>query len=72
MSSTKLIEATEDFVFYCNNCHHEFTYIYSFLPIPGLGEYYACSNCNSILPVKDIRKTRKCNFKNVCCCFGTQ
>jgi hypothetical protein len=70
MSSSKLIEATDDFVFYCNNCRHEFTFVNSFLPISGLGEYYACLNCNSILPVKDIQKTRKCELKYLFCCFS--
>ena len=73
MNSSKLIAATDDFVFYCNNCRHEFTFIYSFLPIPGLGEYYTCSKCNSILPVKDIQKTRTCNkLKYLCRCFKTK
>ena len=69
MSTSKLIEATDDFFFYCNNCNNEFVFFYSFLPIPGLGAYYTCSNCNSILPVKDIKKKRRCNLRYLCCFF---
>jgi hypothetical protein len=63
----KLIEVDEGEIFYCNNCKQNFLYIYTFTPIPGLTEYYTCDFCNSILPVKDLKKRRLRWIFN--CCF---
>ena len=72
----KLIEVEKDHIFYCNNCNNEFDHIISFLPMPGLTEYYTCRFCNSILPVKDLKiKSQNCNkmyysIRAFCCfCF---
>jgi len=56
--NSKLIEAEENYYFYCNNCKSKFTFIYSFYPTNNSKEYYICNNCSSILPVTDIKKTR--------------
>ena len=58
----ELIEAEEGYMFYCNNCNNKFTFVYSFTPIPKLTRYYVCSSCNSILPVKDLKKIRIHNW----------
>ena len=72
----KLIEVEKGRLFYCNNCNNEFDHIISFLPMPGLTEYYTCRFCNSILPVKDLKiKSQNCNkmyysIRAFCCfCF---
>lgn len=70
----KLIEVEKDHIFYCNNCNNEFDHIISFLPMPGLTEYYTCKYCNSIMPVKDLKiKSQNCNkfYHTICtfCCF---
>ena len=53
-----LLQADEGYVFYCNNCNYEFTFVHRFNPVPGLSSYYTCSNCNAILPTKDLKKKR--------------
>ena len=59
--TNRLIEAEEGYIFNCNNCNHKFSYVYSFYPIPRLSDFYICSNCNSMLPVKNLKKTRTTN-----------
>jgi transcription initiation factor IIE alpha subunit len=57
----QLLEVEEGYMFYCNNCNYKFTFVYTFNPIPRLSEYFICSNCNSVLPVKDLKKKRMYN-----------
>ena len=66
-----LIEADEGYIFYCNNCNHEFTVVYKFNPVPGLSSYYTCPHCNAILPTQDLKKRRivNCVLYYLCCCF---
>ena len=66
-----LIEVEEGYTYYCNNCNHDFTVVYSFNPVPGLSSYYTCTNCNSILPTKDLKKRRtvNCFLYFLCCCL---
>ena len=58
----ELIEVEQGYMFYCNNCSSKFTFVYSFYPIPRLTSYYVCFNCNSILPIKDLKKKKMNNF----------
>jgi hypothetical protein len=69
--NSKLIEAEENYYFYCNNCKSKFSFIYTFYPTNNSKEYYICSNCNSMLPVSDIKKSPVNNFLiYFCCCFN--
>lgn len=68
--NSKLIEAGENYYFYCNNCRSKFSFIYTFLPTNNSKEYYICNNCSSILPVTDIKKEPvNIFFYYFCCCF---
>lgn len=68
--NSKLIEAGENYYFYCNNCKSKFTFIYTFYPTNNSKEYYICNNCSSILPVTDIKKMRVNKFLTYFCgCF---
>jgi hypothetical protein len=40
-----LIEVENNYIFYCNNCNNEFDHVISFLPMPGLTEYYTWCCC---------------------------
>ncbi len=68
MIKSKLIEADNDRVFYCNNCKNEFKTIYTFQPVPGLQEFYHCAKCSSVLPIKDLKSAKK-GFMCCLCCF---
>ena len=67
--NNKLVEAEDGYTFYCNNCKAKFTYVYTFNPTPHSNSYYTCSNCNSILPTKDLKKIVliNCIFYYLCC-----
>lgn len=68
--NSNLIEAGENYYFYCNNCRSNFTFIYTFHPTNNSKEYYICNNCSSILPVTDIKKEPvNIFFYYFCCCF---
>ena len=68
--NSNLIEAGENYYFYCNNCKSKFTFIYTFHPTNNSKEYYICNNCSSILPVVDIKKTTADTFgSKFCGCF---
>ena len=68
--NSNLIEAGENYYFYCNNCRSKFSFIYTFHPTNNSKEYYICNNCSSILPVTDIKKEPvNIFFYYFCCCF---
>jgi hypothetical protein len=67
MIKSKLIEADEEHLFYCNNCKNEFKTIYTFQPVPGLQEFYHCTKCGGIMPIKDLKKARKSIICCLCC-----
>lgn len=69
MIKSKLIEADEEHIFYCNNCKSEFKTIYTFQPVPGLQEFYNCTTCSSIMPLKDLKKVKKGRIFCFSCCF---
>ena len=68
--NNKLLEVEEGYTYYCNNCNAKFTFVYAFNPTPESNSYYNCSNCNSILPTKDLKKLVliNCIFYYCCCC----
>ena len=65
----KILEVENGYTFYCNNCNARFTFVYTFYPLPRSSSYYTCSNCNSILPTKDLKKIvlMNCIFYYLCC-----
>ena len=67
MIKSKLLKADEQDIFYCNNCKSKFTSIYTFQPIPGLQEFYNCKHCGGIMPLKDLKTTKKSRIN--CCSF---
>ncbi len=68
--NNKLLEVENGYTFYCNNCNAKFTFVYSFNPTSESHSYYNCSNCNSILPTKDLKKIVLINFIfYYCCCY---
>ena len=68
--NSKLIETEPNYVFYCNNCKSQFSFSYTFIPTNNSKEYYVCNNCNSILPVVDLKKKYNNNIIDYfCCCF---
>ena len=68
----KLLEVENGYTYYCNNCKAKFTFVYTFNPIPGAPSYYICSNCNSILPTKDLKKLILMNCIFYYCCYPFQ
>jgi hypothetical protein len=66
--NSNLIEAGENYYFYCNNCKSKFSFIYTFYPTNNSKEYYVCNNCSSILPVTDIKKEPVNIFFYYFCC----
>lgn len=67
--NSNLIEAGENYYFYCNNCKSKFSFIYTFYPTNNSKEYYVCNNCSSILPVTDIKKEPVNIFFYYFCCW---
>ena len=68
--NNKLLEVENGYTFYCNNCNARFTFVYSFNPTSESLSYYNCSNCNSILPTKDLKKIVLINcIFYYCCCY---
>jgi hypothetical protein len=68
---SKLLEAEDNYTFYCNNCKKHFAFIYTFFPTNNSAEYYICGNCNSVLPVKDIKKMHNNKIVSYfCCCWS--
>ncbi len=68
--NNKLLEVEQGYTYYCNNCNSKFTFIYEFNPTCESQSYYNCSNCNAILPTKDLKKVALTNsFLYYLCCY---
>ena len=58
--NSKLIETEPNYVFYCNNCKSQFSFIYTFIPTNNSKEYYVCNRYMTLQAMNLFRNEEYC------------